>query len=412
MEVHATGEVPVPEEPAPGSAAFEERLDRTTHSRSRPGNLVQMLFDGVSSFAERNRLISAAVHSVHLQTFIFNDDETGWELAKLLVEKARQGVKVRVLYDAVGSNRAEAAIFEFMRTHRVEVRAWGDPLEHPLEMNDRWHEKHLIVDGRVSIEGGMNIANEYAFGGSGKLVFSRGEVGTEPWRDADVRIEGPAVADAQRAFLRNWRRLGEDVPPEELPALFPDPGMPGTAWVRVVQHRPEEDGDRNTHELYLQCFRSARRWIRIENAYFLPPADLRKALCDAARRGVDVLVMTNSRESNDLAVVTDAARYFYDELIAAGVRVFEKTGGTLHAKTATFDGVYSIVGSVNLNGRSERLDSEDAIGILDAATARALEVRFEEGLSQTHEVTAEELRNEDFLTNLRQFSLSLLAWTF
>ena len=180
----------------------------------------------------------------------------------------------------------------------------------------------------------------------------------------------------------------------------------------MVQHRPDEDGDRNTRQLYLQAIRSARESILIENAYFLPPKELHDALIDAARRGVAVQVMTNGHESNDLAVVTDAARYFYDGLISAGVRIYEKLGGTLHAKTATFDGLYSIVGSMNLNGRSDGQDSEVAVAINDPIAAAALQKRFAEGLASTKEVTAQELRGEDFFTHLKQFSLSLLAWTF
>lgn len=399
-------------QPPFGSAAFEERLDKSTRSLAREGNRVQLLFDGVNSFPERRRLIEGAKGSIHLQTFIFSSDDTGWDLARSLVKRAQEGVKVRVIYDGMGSNRSDGELFDYMERNGVEVREYGDPLTYPLAINDRWHEKHLIVDGRVSIEGGMNIANEYALGGSGKRVFTRGEEGTEPWRDADARIEGPAVQDAQAAFLKNWATLGDAVPDAERAAPLPATEPRGSVKVRVVQHRPDQERDKNTHALYLQAIRSARESITIENAYFLPPEDLRKALCAAARRGVEVKVMTNGRESNDLGIVSDAARYFYDDLISAGVKLYEKQGGTLHAKTATFDGVYSIVGSVNLNGRSEGQDSEIAVAIDDGVTALSLQRRFDEGLSQTRQVTAEELREEDFFTNLEQFSLSLLAWTF
>lgn len=399
--------------PPVGSAAFERLLDERTGSVARPDNRVGLLFDGVASFAERDRLIDGAKRSIHLQTFIFTDDDTGWALARRLAKKAEEGVTVRVIYDALGSNRSDDDIFEFMKRAGVEVRAYGDPLGQPWDLNDRWHEKHLIVDGEVSIEGGMNIADEYALGGSGRMVFSRGETGTEPWRDVDMRLEGPSVRDAQEDFLKNWRELGPGVEDGERASLFPPPKpFVGGPKVRVVQHRPDEDGDDHTHQLYLQCIRSARKSITIENAYFLPPEEIREALKDAARRGVEVRVLTNSKASNDMGFVSDAARYFYDELIEAGVQIFEKQGGTLHSKTAAFDGEYSLVGSHNLNGRSTGRDSESVLAVEDKDTAAELERRFAYGRFEAEPVTSDELAQEGFFTNLKQWALSTLAWTF
>lgn len=401
-----------PSTTAYGSASFEQRLDMQTHSRAVGGNQITMLYDGVTSFAERKKMIEGAQKSIHLQTFIFTDDDTGWELARMLAAKAESGVKVRVIYDAMGSNRSDAKIFEFMKNAGVEVRPYGDPVKQFWDVNDRWHEKHLIVDGKAAILGGMNIANEYAFGGSGKMVTSR-KTASEAWRDTDAKLEGPAVADAQNAFLKNWKELGPDVPASERAELLkPPPLNPTGSTVRVVQARPDEEGDKNVNALYLNAIKSAQKTIAIENAYFLPPKDLRDALIDAAKRGVDVKVMTNSRASNDTAFVSDAARYFYDEMIAAGVKIYEKQGGTLHAKTATFDGSYSIVGSANLNGRSKGRDSEVVMAITDPGTAQSLTQRFETGLGRTRQVTVQELEHETFGTNLRQWAFSTLAWMF
>lgn len=395
-----------------GSASFEQRLDLQTRSRAVSGNKITMLYDGVNSFAERKKMIEGAKSSIHLQTFIFTDDDTGWELARMLAAKAESGVKVRVIYDAVGSNRSDDKIFQFMKNAGVEVRPYGDPVKQFWDVNDRWHEKHLIVDGQAAILGGMNIANEYAFGGSGKMVTSR-KVASEAWRDTDAKLEGPAVADAQAAFLKNWKELGADVSPTERAALLKPPAVNADgSTVRVVQARPDEEGDKNVNALYLNAIKSAQKSIVIENAYFLPPKDLRDALIDAAKRGVDVKVLTNSRASNDTAFVSDAARYFMDDMIAAGVKIYEKQGGTLHSKTATFDGGYSIVGSANLNGRSKGRDSEVVMAITDRSTAQSLNTRFETGLSRAKPVTVQELKQESFGTNLRQWAFSTLAWMF
>ncbi len=395
------------------SASFNATLDRTTGSRNTAGNKLTMLFDGAKSFPERNKMIDSAKESICLQTFIFASDDTGWELANRLAGKAKEGVKVRVIYDGMGSNRADPKMFEMMKKAGVEVQAYAKPTNQPWNLNDRWHEKHLIVDGKASIEGGMNIANEYAFGGSGKMVFSRGKTATEPWRDADMKLEGPAVHDTQAAFLKNWETVGGKVSAEERTKLFPpiSPALDG-AKVRVVQHRPDQEGDANTTHLYQQAIDTATKSITIENAYFLPPKELRDALVRAAHRGVDVKVMTNSRASNDTGVVSDAARYFYDDLIKAGVKVFEKQGATVHAKTATFDGAFSLVGSANLNGRSDGRDSEDVLAVRDNSVAKQLESRFASGISQTKAVTSQELKGEGFFVNLKQWALSTLAWTF
>lgn len=397
------------------SAVFEAQLDRDTQSKSLAGNKVSMLFDGVTSFAERNKMIDGARESICFQTFIFNSDDTGWELAKKLAGKAKEGVQVRVIYDAMGSSRADPKMFELMKDAGVDVKAYGEKYE-VWDLNDRWHEKHLIVDGQASVQGGMNVANEYAFGGSGKQIFSRGEgqAGTEAWRDADIKLEGPAVADTMKAFVRNWDELGGELSEGDKQKLFPKLSeVTGGPSVRVVQSNPEVKGlVGTTDKLYLRAIENATKSITIENAYFLPPPELRKALIDASRRGVEIKVMSNSKASNDMGFVSDAARYFYDDMLKAGVQIYEKQGGTLHSKTATFDGEFSIVGSVNLNGRSKNQDAEVALAVQDDATAKQLEQRFAEGLGQTVPVKMQELQKESFITNLKQWALSTLAWTF
>lgn len=395
------------------SAMFEAALDRDTNSRSVSGNKVSMLFDGVNSFAERNKMIDGAKESICFQTFIFNSDDTGWELANKLATKAKEGVQVRVIYDATGSSRADPKMFEMMKAAGVDVKPYGEKYK-VWDINDRWHEKHLIVDGRASVQGGMNVANEYALGGSGKMVFSRGKTGTEAWRDADMKLEGPAVADATKAFVRNWEELTGKMSDADKAKLFPKlTEVTGGPSVRVVQSNPEVKGLVGTNDkLYLRAIENAQKSITIENAYFLPPPEIRNALIAAAKRGVEIKVMTNGRASSDMGFVADAARYFYDDMMNAGVKIYEKQGGTLHAKTATFDGEFSVVGSVNMNGRSKNQDAEVALAVTDDSTAKALEQRFAAGLKETVPVTIGELKKESFVTNLKQWALSTLAWTF
>ena len=394
---------------------FERLLDATTGSVARTDNAVTPLLDGLESFEERLRLINTARSSIHLQTFVFNSDDTGWQLARHLAERARSGIEVRVIVDGIGSNRSTPKIFDFMRASGVDVRSHDTGLD-LLSFNNRWHEKHMIVDGRVAVEGGMNIADEYSLGGSGRQVFRGKKDGVDAWRDVDVRIEGPAVHDVQRAFLRNWSLLGAPVATtaSATTQLFPTPTKSlGGPQVRVVQHHPHGDPpDDHTMQLYLNTINAATKSITIENAYFVPPKLVRDALVAAAHRGVSVRVMTNSKQSSDMGFVVDAQRYFYRELLAAGVQIFEKLGGTLHSKTMTVDGRFSIIGSVNLNGRSDGLDTESAIAIRDVDAARALDARFAHGLYEAPRVTSADISNQGLLADIKQWTFSTLAWTF
>ena len=250
---------------------FQARLDATTGSFARGQNNVELLFDGKTSFAARRAMIDGAESSIHLQTFIFEDDETGWDMAKRLAAKAKEGVDVRVIVDGIGSGRADDELFDYMRDAGVDVREYGSKLQF-WDWNDRWHEKHLIVDGEASIEGGMNIADEYAFGGSGRRLRGSDRQSAEPWRDVDVKLTGPAVHDTQAAFLKNWSDLGGKLSLGQREALFPRPlkCKADDVRVRVVQQRPDDDGDVDVNALMNASIDQAKGSIRIENAYFLP----------------------------------------------------------------------------------------------------------------------------------------------
>jgi cardiolipin synthase len=214
-------------------------LDAQTASRALPGNKVELLFDGVSSFAARNHLIDGARESICLQTYIFSSDDTGWALAAKLAAKAQEGVQVRVIVDAMGCRATDPKVFDLMRRAGVDVRIHA-PLYELASLNNRWHEKLLLIDGRVSIQGGMNIADEYALGGSDRLVFSITSAGLEPFRDVDLKLDGPSVAQAMKAFVRNWGELGGVLTEADTAKLFPSLGtQPNGVAVRVVHSNPK-----------------------------------------------------------------------------------------------------------------------------------------------------------------------------
>lgn len=389
---------------------------RETNGVARGGNQVRVLLDGVASFGERERLIGSATTSIHLQTFIFRSDRTGWSVARQLVDKAREGVHVRVIFDQLGSAGMSAEMLDFMKAGGVEARGHGHLVTEPLKLNARWHQKHLVVDGRAAIEGGMNIGDEYALGGTGKMVMKKG-FASEPFRDVDVLVRGPAVGDVQRHFLENWEALDGSVSPEEKQLtnfeaeLARAPG-PDAASVRFVHAR---GGDADVTNAYLDAIRLAQTSIVIENAYVLPSAQLRNALAEAAANGVDVRIMANGTGNttghNNIAAT--AARSYYRDMIAAGVKIYERqSGGLLHAKTAVFDARRSIIGSHNLNGRSRYLDSESIVVVEDPMTATELGQRFDDGLQGTARVTLNTLESTPRLQKSYQKVLEPFGWTF
>jgi cardiolipin synthase A/B len=393
--------------------AFERALDDATATRVKHGNHIEPLFDGVASFVARRQLIENAKRSIHLQTFIFSDDQTGRQTVELLCDAARRGVKVRVIYDALGSNRADKAIFDTLRQAGVEVRAYGNPWTEPWTANRRWHEKLLVVDSEHAVTGGMNIADEYAFGGSMRLVRRRSSRLELPWRDVDVLVSGPLLRDLQLGFTSNWEKLGKGLLEAEMDALLAEVPLPRTTGsdVRFVSNDPHA-AQNKIEDVLWYAITSAQSHVSIESAYFAPTKAIKDALLDAAARGVKVRILTNSPETNDLPVSQLVARHHYRELLAGGVQIFETKGGTLHSKTYSFDSVYSIVGSANLNRRSSKHDTESIACMRNQAMAKLLETRFCTGLKNAERMSEDLLDAQPWHAKAKQWAAATILGSF
>ncbi|MCC6810890.1 MAG: phosphatidylserine/phosphatidylglycerophosphate/cardiolipin synthase family protein [Deltaproteobacteria bacterium] len=395
--------------------AFERAIDEATLTTVKPGNAVKPLFDGGASFAERKRLIQSATKTIHLQTFIFNDDETGRDMAKLLIAAAQRGVKVRVIYDGFGTPFVAKEMFDEMRAAGVEVRAYAEPWRQPLRTNARWHEKLLIVDSEQAISGGLNTADEYAFGGTDRVVLTRGreriDVG---WRDVDLLSRGPILRDLELEFTRNWAKLGPALPEAELQTLLArvPKAIPGGSDVRYVANDPRvADGNKIEDTLYF-AITSAQHHITIESPFFAPTQALKDALIEAVKRGVKVRILTNSPASIDSALVSTIARQHARELVASGVEIFQRREVMVHAKTYTFDGVYSVIGSANFNRRSTRLDLEGFACVRSAAVAQALEARFDLGLPEAQRLTREALAADPWHVRAKEWVATTALGSF
>ena len=281
-----------------------------------------------------------------------------------------------------------------------------------VELNHRWHEKYLVADGRKAIVGGLNIADEYMFGGTDRKIMS---LGTErpAWRDTDILIEGPAAHDVYSAFSRNWEHLTGDA----LDELTRPDGFEDGKDILMVQHRPRIDGDHHITNAMVETIKALRPGEKcwISSAYFIPTGALelwKDVLCDAAKRGVDVRILTNGGPSSDAPVINQAAIQSYRELADAGVIVMEKNGTqTIHSKTAVMGSHMSFVGSWNGDNRSASLNSEDVAIVFDDALAKEMEASFLEDSAPGSVTVVNDawFAKLGWLDQLKSYGLSLFA---
>lgn len=334
-----------------------------------------LLKDGGQAFSAMLAAIAEARRTICLETYILRGDRTGWRFARALIERARVGVEVNLLYDAWGSS-VPSGMIEAL--HRAGVRTLAF---HPLRFGGRRrelfgrltrrdHKKSLIVDSSVAFTGGINISDDYApveDGGAG-------------WRDTHLRIEGPAALELEYFFLTTWRR-GGGLPVDE--PRYGGDGRRPDGRVTVITSDLRR-GRLSIREAYQEAIASATKSIYITSAYFLPSLRFIHDLADAARRGVDVRVMIG--RTTDVRAVLYASRSIYEVLLAAGVRMFEWEGRVLHAKTAVIDGSWSTVGSSNLDNQSLRYNLEANAIVKSERFAAALEAMFRQDLAHCDEI--------------------------
>lgn len=314
----------------------ERAFSRTVGAPLVAGNDLRLLRDARENYPAWLNAIRSAQRTIHFESYIIHEDEQGRVFAEALVERARAGVHVRVIYDWLGGLTATSNKFwRAMRAAGIEVRCFNPPrMDSPLGWLGRDHRKTLTVDGRVGFVAGLCV---------GKMWVGEPEKGIEGWRDTGVALRGPAVADLEQAFAHIWAMTGEPIPEEELvnvSSLSPA----GDVHLRVVASVP------NTASLYRLdqiIAATARETLWLTDAYFAGTSPYVQALCAAAADGVDVRLLVP--QATDLPVMRALSRSGYRPLLEAGVRVYEWNGPMIHAKTAVADGRWARVGSSNLN---------------------------------------------------------------
>lgn len=356
-----------------GDTAFQRALDRTSGSRLIPGNTVALLTDGPEVFAAMLAAIEGARQWVHFENYIIRADTTGKRFADTLCAAARRGVRVRVLYDQLGSRWTRAGFWRRLRRDGVEARAFNplSPL-HPLQGFRRDHRKLASADGLEAVVGGVCIGDEWAGGRSTKRGLE------EPWRDTGARICGPAVPALELTFRDAWRAAGGEVPERE---SRPDAEECGEAAVRVVSGIPGRLRLVRMMELFFAGV-AERLWVT--DAYLVAPSALFAGLRSAARAGADVRLLLPGR--TDVPAVRALTRVGYRELLEAGVRIWEWRGPMLHAKTVIVDQASFKVGSSNLNPSSLFTNYELDVVVDDRNVTEAAARQFRRDLSRAVEV--------------------------
>jgi len=332
------------------------------------GNDARLLIDGPDVYRAMFAAMEGARSSINLETYILGEGEIADRVAAVLEAKARSGVRVRLMYDAVGSLGTPKSYFERLRAGGVAVCQFN-PVERVDHLNNRNHRKILIVDGRVAFTGGVNLSQTYA--SSSKVARAKpGQETKEGWRDTQVEVAGPVVAQFQRLYADMWTGQPQCGPIDAVD--FRPRQAQGDKRIRLVKSEPGRGSEVYTELLHTVAGAKTRVWITM--GYFVPDELLRRALEDAARRGVDVQLVLPG--FSDFWAPLDAGRSYYAELLDAGVKIHEWDDALMHAKTAVIDSRWSSVGSTNLDWRSLVHNYEADIIVDDGAFARQMERRF------------------------------------
>lgn len=375
------------------------------------GNSAVLLEDGDQAYPAMLAAIRSARHSIHLATYTFDDGETGQMFADALAERRKAGVEVRILCDGVGSIDTSAQFFKDLEARGLQVEKFNpvnpsELLKKGVGIIERDHRKLLVVDGRIAFLGGINISSVYGTGSSGSHEARKAPFDQRPWRDTQVQLEGPVVNDLQRMFVESWARQTKE-PLLEGPAYFPKLRPEGALVVRAITSA-SDNGLNPLYVTLVSAISSAELQVHITMAYFVPDPQLLDALEGAARRGVDVKIVLPAR--TDGWVVFNAGRSFYEDLLEAGVKIYERKARVLHAKTAVIDGVWSTVGSSNMDWRSLLSNDELNAVILGPEFAARMNAMFDHDLADSVEITAENWRSRSFADRLRE--MYARAWAY
>lgn len=376
------------------------------------GNKLTLLQNGPATYKAMFAAIREARDHINLETYIFDDDEAGREFSDLLLARQAAGVQVNIVYDGIGSLATPKAFFDRMRAGGIHVLEFNpvNPLTEntrPWLLNNRDHRKLLVVDGRVAFVGGINISATYS-SAPGRRAHKRQDEDATPkdgWRDTHIRIEGPVVAEFQKLFIATWNRQhGESL---TTGTYFPVLKPQGDEIVRAIASKPD-DAQSLIYLTLMSAIADAERTVHLTVAYFAPDPQLLKALTDAARRGVEVKLVLPSY--SDSWPIFNLGRSYYSALLREGVEIHELRGAVMHAKTMCIDGVWSSIGSTNLDTRSFLHNDEVNAVILGSEFATQMEAMFAQDLKDSEAVSAARWKQRPLMYRLKEWAARLGAY--
>jgi cardiolipin synthase len=356
------------------SDGFLRAAEALTGAPISPGNEVELLINGDRIFPAFLETIHSAQRTLNVQTYVYWRGDIAREVAGAICDKAREGVRCNVILDALGAAKMERSLIRELESAGVNVILFRPPKPYAIRrIANRTHRRLLVADGRVGMTGGVGVAAEWTGDAQDP----------DHWRDTHVRVRGPVVRGMQGTFAENWlEATGEVLAGEE---YLPDLEPLGDGCSMQLVRSSAKVGDTNAEALYYLAIASAQRSIELTAAYFVPRPAFTDALVAAAERNVEVRIVVPGPHI-DKGFVRVAGRAAYDELLEAGVRMFEYQPTMLHAKSLCVDGAWSSVGTVNFDNRSFQLHDEVTLCVWDPSFASSLHDAFEHDLERSDEI--------------------------
>ncbi|HKW17609.1 MAG TPA: phospholipase D-like domain-containing protein [Terriglobales bacterium] len=378
------------------SKAFLDELEPLTNSKITSNNRIQVLENGENFYAAELEAMRQAQHSIDIEAYIFHKGRLTREVVDLLAQRAKTGVKVNVVLDSVGSFSTHKSYFKTLKAaggrvewyHRLRLHNW-------FMSNNRTHREITVVDGKIAFVGGAGYADWWRYQ----------EKKDPRWRDTMVRVEGDAEASIQGTFVENWLEASGQL--LDGPDYFPSQANHGASTALVVASTPTSRGSSLARVLFQMLIAGARKSILITTPYFLPDKSMREELIRARQRGVTVRVVVPGKHADHL-LTRSSGRSIYGDLLKSGAEIYEYETSMIHAKITVVDGVWSVVGSTNLDNRSFGINDEINVAVLDPSVAQILTRDFEQDASQGKPITLKDWDDRGVFERLLEY----VGWIF